>query len=390
MKTVSAVTSAVFLIILFGFGAAFWMLPDQTFSLLENRSLQTLPRFSYRELRSGGFTASVEDYFADQFPLRDRLVECKGFAELSLGKGENNGILLGKNGQLARRTFDVRLADGTVLPASDGFDPAHVKAATDAIDRVAERMEIPFAVLLTGRTLDVAASAFSYPTEWSGKLTRTVRNGLSQKVAAPDLVGILRDRYEAGEAVYYRTDHHWTTLGAYYGYVEAMKALGEGEAVLPPESFEKTVISTSFFGTFRASGGMRFASPDTVEIWTTEDEADYQVVADGIPLEGFYSTRHLAGKDHYAVFLDGTHDVVTVTKRGAPKRKRLLIAKDSFANALAPFLARHFDLILCNLSSSRQDFTDLTALSAQYEADAVLLVYTLGNVITSDPLTRLS
>ena len=105
-------------------------------------------------------------------------------------------------------------------------------------------------------------------------------------------------------------------------------------------------------------------------------------------MEGLYSYSYLEKKDKYSVFLDGTHDVVTITKEGED-RPTLLLLKDSFANSLAPFLAQHFDLVLLNLSSTRNDYTNLSERVAEYGADRALLVYTLENVITADKLSRL-
>ena len=89
------------------------------------------------------------------------------------------------------------------------------------------------------------------------------------------------------------------------------------------------------------------------------------------------------------MFLDGTHDVVTVTKKTAQARPRLLLIKDSFANSMAPFLAQHFDLVLLNLSSARTDFTDVTALAQEYDADVVMLVYTVENMVTANKAANL-
>ena len=81
--------------------------------------------------------------------------------------------------------------------------------------------------------------------------------------------------------------------------------------------------------------------------------------------------------------------MVTVRLASGEPRPTLLLLKDSFANSLAPFLAQHFDLVLLNLSSTRTDFTDLSKAAEHYDADRVLLVYTLGNLITADRLQRL-
>ncbi len=383
------ITVSLFVVLLFGFSLAFLLTPDRTFSEQENRSLRTFPRFSWDALVSGDYSAAINDYFADQYPLRDLFVGVKAVSELALGKGENNGVLLGKNGQMAQRLFDISRADGTITKNIDRFDMLTVSRAVEGINRTAQNAKVPFHVLLTGRTLDITASSFSYANE-SGELLRAaLKENLDGSVKYIDTVPMMIEKHCLGESVYYRTDHHWTTLGAYYAYVETMRSFGMENEILPPTAFEKTVASDAFYGTSWSKGGMKFVPPDTLELWLRGNEKDFEVLADKIPLDGLYSEEYLSKKDKYSVFLDGTHDVVTVTKRGGEIRPTLLLLKDSFANSLAPFLAQHFDLILLNLSSTRSDFTNVTALVDHYGADRVLLVYTLENVIGAAKLQKL-
>lgn len=386
------VTVILFLTLIFGFSIAFLLTPDRAFSEQENRSLRTLPRFSLDSLCNGSFGDDMNDYYADQFPLRDYLVGWKGLAELGLGKGENNGILLGKGGQLAKRTFDIKTADGREITVSlDAFDPTLIDAATAGINRTAANLDVPLTVFLTGRTVDVAASAFSYPTEQSDALFARIYGGIDPSVQAINSVPMLRACYDRGEYVYYKTDHHWTTLGAYYGYVEMMKAWGMQNEILPIGHFDRQTVSERFYGTAWSAGGMKFVRPDSVEIWYAGNESDFCVIADGEELAGgLYNLDYLSKKDHYSTFLDGTHDVVTVTKRGGEERPTLLILKDSFANAAAPFLAQHFNLVLLNLSSTRNDYTNATELARKYGADRVLILYTVENLVTANKLGRLS
>lgn len=381
-------TACVFVAILLGFSVGFWILPDRSFSAEENRSLRTFPRFTWERLFDGSFSEEINEYFADQFPMRDGLVGLKGASENALLKSENNGILRGKDGQLAQRLFDVRAADGSVIADCDGFNAEHIRKAGEALTRTNESLDLPFTVLLTGRTLDVAASAFAYPREESDALLAAVRASIGDGVDYVETVPELRRRYDAGESVYYRTDHHWTTLGAYYAYVELMRSFGMESEIIPPESFSRQTVSDSFYGTAWSAGGMKQIRPDSMELWLLGNEDEFTVTADGRALEGLYSYSYLEKKDKYSVFLDGTHDVVTVKKEGE-ERQTLLLLKDSFANALAPFLAQHFDLVLLNLSSTRNDYTNLTARVTEYDADRVLIVYTLENVITADKLNRL-
>ncbi len=386
-RKLQIVTVVLFVAVLFSFSVGFWITPDRTFSEQENRSLRSFPKFTWKKLAQGAFGDEINDYFADQFPLRDLLVGLKGYSENTLLKGENNGVILGEDGQLLTRLFDMLQADGSIVPDTDVFDPATVEKAIDGINRAADASEIPFSVLLTGRVIDVAISSTSYPPVFGDALLEQLRLGIKDSADYIETVPMFREKYDAGEYVYYKTDHHWTTLGAYYAYVEIMKSFGMESEILPMSAFEREVVSTDFYGTAWSAGGMKFVSPDEIEFWTLGNESEFTVTADGRELSGFYNEAYLEKKDQYSAFLDGTHDVVTITKDGED-RPVLLLLKDSFANSLAPFLAQHFDLVLLNLSS-RRDFTDVTTLAKDYQADRALIVYTVENVVTADKLSKL-
>lgn len=382
-------TVLIFLLLIGGFAVAFLALPDRAFSPQENRGLQTLPSISAAGWISGDYADRCDDYFADQFPARDLLVGLKCRCELALGKGENDGILRGRDGYLARVLFDARTRDGRTLSDVDCVDMRQIQASCEALTRTRDALKIPFEILLTGRTIDVCASSFAYPRENSDRLLDAVQSGLGDNTLTVEAVKSLRARHDADEYVYYRTDHHWTTRGAYYAYVHLMRSFGMENAVIPEGAFEKRVVADDFYGTAWSAGGMRQVPPDEIEIWSLGNEDSFCVTADGRAINGFYSPAYLAGKDKYSFFLDGTHDVVTVTKNTDEARPRLLILKDSFANTIVPFLAQHFDLVLLNLSSVRSDFTNLSGAVEEYDADFAALIYTLENMITADRLTRL-
>lgn len=377
----------LFLSALSGFGIALFSLPEHRFSTLENRSLQTIPDFTVSDLASGEFAARVNSFFADQFPLRDGFVAVKGVAELLAGRGENDGILLGTGGTLARRSFAMRHAKGGEQADSDAFDPAFVTRATDGIRRAYEASDLPFCVLLPCRNIDVAASLYDYPDAFSESLQALLAKNLSG-IPYLDAFSLFRTHFDAGEEVYYRTDHHWTTRGAYLAYREILGAFGMEAEILPEEAFLKETASETFFGSLWSAGGMRFVAPDRIEFWHPPDEDDFVICADGNELSGFYDRSFLTGRNQYAAFLGGTHDVVTVTKKGTEDRETLAIFRDSFADALTPFLAEHFDLVLFNLSSSHKDETAITDLAEEYRADRVLILYSVANLLTADRAPR--
>ena len=381
-------TVFLFFLILFVLGSLFWLLPDRTFSTNENRSLAGRPRWTIRRFFSGEVADATNDYYADQFPARDAFVRLKALCELALGRGENDGILLGRGGQLARRRFAICRADGEVVESMDRYDEKLLDASIQGILRTEASLKQPFTVLLTGRSIDVVADAFDYPDDYSRALCSQISRGLSGSQVAVDTIASLRRHAATGEEVYYRTDHHWTMLGAYYAYCELLSHWGMGSEILPMDFFTRVTAEEPFYGTAYSAAGWSFVAPDSLELWYGEDEGEYVIRADGKALSGFYSTRHLSSHDGYATYLDGVHEIVTVEHSGGG-RPRLLLFKDSFANSIAPFLARHFDLVLLNLSSTRTDYTDFSYYAREYDADRVLLLYTLENVITTDTLSRL-
>ena len=375
------------------FGVAFWIIPDTEFSPEENRTLQTFPALSAEDWLEGKVSIRLINYYSDQFPLRKSWLSLHALGELGLGRGESNGVLLGKNQQLAVRRFDAYVSLTERLEDSDHYHPAHIQKGLDALVNLNESLtedEIPLTVLLPPRTIDVTVEDFGYPADLIDRLDETIQSTLREGgVNSVELLATFRDMHESGEYVYYRTDHHWTTLGAYTAYTAVMDSFGMGEHTLPTDAFRIRSVP-GFYGTTYSRSGMLFIPPDTLEIWEAADGSDSRYTVtdeDGktvIPA-GFINEAYLTEKDKYAAFLDGTHSVLFITDRETAargqSRPRLLLARDSFANSMVPFLARHFDICMVNLSGGK---TNLSELAALYGCDRVLIVCNRENLITSD------
>ena len=153
----------------------------------------------------------------------------------------------------------------------------------------------------------------------------------------------------ADEYIYFRTDHHWTTLGAYYGY-EAIAA-GLGLEVQPLEKLKAETVSNDFLGTYDSkvntgiTGGV---DADSITIYSSAEIDKAVMIWDNDKdktFDSIYKMDALKGKDKYTVFFGGNHsvtDIKTENKTG----KTLLIIKDSFAHNLAPFLIKDYDRII--------------------------------------------
>ena len=121
-------------------------------------------------------------------------------------------------------------------------------------------------------------------------------------------------------SVCYIAGNHDMTLGKRV-FDDIMKSFGMENDIILSENFQKETVSSDFYGTFAAKSGFYFVGADSIELWHLGNEDDFLVTADGRTLDGgFYNRAHLNGNDQYSVFLDGTHDVVTVTKKDGENR----------------------------------------------------------------------
>ena len=355
------------------FSVLFLVLPEKSFSETENRPLQTAPAVTGETFLSGTLADQTNLWFSDQFPLRDGFVRLKSAFELLLCKGENNGVLF-SDSQLAVRAFDAYDSRLHITEDADWFFVPTVEAQLKRYGELVGRVSVPVITLIPPRTVDVADGAFPYDRPYGDGLYDLISEILPEKAGYRELLPDLRAAYERGEYVIYRTDHHWTTLGAYTAYRKIASALGVNE-ILQLEQWNKTEIP-DFFGTTAARASFPFVSPDVITLY--DDGEKYTLTADGETLDGLYDFRRAKSSDKYTVFLGGTHGITTVKGKG-DDRKTLLILKDSFADSLIPFLAHHFDIVALDLKTH----SDLTSAVGEYHPDAVLVVYNAENLITN-------
>lgn len=361
---------------------AFLVMPDRAFSEQENRNLQQSPELTKDSFFSGQFAKDINVYFADQFPLRDLFVRIKSGSELAFLKGENNGVLYSKD-QLAVKDFMAYRSIAQAPIETDRIYLDSVRAQTEAVERLGQTLDVPLVTVLPPRTIDIADSVFSYDRPDGDAVFEIFDEVLTEKAGYIDVLGLLRPKYESGEYVYYKTDHHWTTLGAYYVYCEIMTQLGKADSIIPKDEFEIEYVP-DFSGTTAGKASFPIYTKDTLELWHLPDDNEYLINSDGVDENEFYEREFLDKSDKYSVFFGGTKAVTTITLPGAD-RETLLIAKDSFANSLIPFLAREFDIVALNLSSS----TFVSTFAEVYEADAVLVVFNVENIITTGHLGKL-
>lgn len=331
-----------FLAALVGLGAWQAMAPEKAYSDQERRYLAQRPEFSVEGLLSGDFGEDYEEYLSDQFPMRDAWVRLYTLAELSRGQRDVNGVYVGKDGWLLEKydqeSLETELLDEN-LETFAGFLLG--MGETLGQDRVRVLLA-PSSAQIEREKLPDLASPYDQG-QVVGRLEALLGEGGAKMVIPAEQA--LAEGANRGEELYYRTDHHWTALGAYRAY-EAWAA-SAGLSVLPLEAFEQQVVSRDFLGTIQAKVNLP-VSPDAITLFLPKEGGPFHVVYDGGAKEAdsLYSMEALEGTDQYSVYLDGNHGLTWIRNQGISEDRagtRLLIVKDSFAHSFAPFAANHFE-----------------------------------------------
>lgn len=355
------------------------MTPIKEFSPSENRRLEQKPKISLSLISNGKFTKSFEKYISDQFPLRDFWIGIKSNVEKFIGKKESNGVFLGKDGYLLqdfKTPSDKTVND--IVKSINAFAEYNKNVNTYF-------MLVPTSIKIYEDKLPNFAS-----TENELKYINIMRERLDKDISFIPTYETLKSK--KNEYIYYKTDHHWTTNGAYYGYEALVKHMGF--TPLKKNNFNIKDLSTEFLGSLYSRGGFRNLSYDTIQSYIPKniENINYEVWYSDTnkTLNSFYNKEKLNEKDKYAVFFDSNHPLVKIKTKVQDniKDKKLLVIKDSYANCLVPFLTSHYGEIY--MVDLRYYDKDLNELIKSEDIDDTLILYNANTFFEDASITNIS
>ncbi|MDT9727169.1 hypothetical protein DUZ99_19590 [Xylanibacillus composti] len=308
-----------------------WLTPDKSFSEAENRVLERKPSFSMRSLLSGAFATHYEQYATDQFALRDLWIGIKTTADRAWGKRDNNGVYLGADGYLIQ-SFSS--------PSDDEVDER--MEAIHSFHRATPGLRKYLMLAPTAASLFRAKLPAYAPVGDEQAVLNQVRQWIElhgSDIRYVDVYSALYQKRE--EPIMYKTDHHWTTRGAYYAYRELSEQMGV--VAKEPAAFHIRKVTDAFYGSLYSKSGYHHLQPDRIDLYIPKEGARMKVeyVEEGRVADSLYEMDNLNKKDSYTVFMDGNHSLVRITTDQTDGNK-LLVVKDSYANSFIPFLTEHF------------------------------------------------
>lgn len=371
------IPAVVFLIFIYGMALWFLFSPKTDYSSSEKRYLQKFPDANVEKVLSGEFGSEFETFFADRFPQRNTWVGINAYTTLAEGNNGASGVYNCKNGYLINKPV-----------STDNNLDKNVGAVVD----FAKTIDAPTTVMLvpsTGYIADDVLPTFHDKYNDDEDISKISSTLSKEKIGFVDLRERFKSEYKNGSQLYYKTDHHWTTKGAYTGYQELCKALG----ITPiDDSTLKKDSYPDFYGTTYSSSGFWLTPPDNIETWSNPKNSDKNIsvkITEGANVKtsgSMYFTDHLKEDDKYPVFIDGNHALTEITNTNA-KNGTILLIKDSFSHSLAPFLAENYSkVVLVDLRYYKESVSQLVST---YNPEQVVVLYGIDNLATDTDIVWL-
>lgn len=368
-----------FVFLIFIFGMAIWFLfsPKSDYSSAEKRYLQQFPDASIENISNGTFGEEFESFFADQFPMRNLWVGFNSYFSLYTGNNGTNGVYNCKNDYLIN------------VPVSTDNN---ISKNLSVITKFKNNIDVPMTVMFAPSTGYIADDVLpNVHNEYNDDVYfENIGKTLSQNdIEFVDLRETFKEEYKNGTQLYYKTDHHWTTAGAYTAYTKLCESLGTTPT--PKDSFDIKSYD-GFYGTTYSTSGFLMTPSDSIEVWENpnNDENNIKVkITEGKQTTEYNSMffyDHLEEDDKYPVFIDGNHALTEITNTSA-KGGTLVMIKDSFSHCLAPFLADNYSKII--LVDMRYYKLSVSDLIEQENPEQVVVLYGIDNIATDTDIVWL-
>lgn len=328
--TIRTKTAALLTMGVLALSTGFLLLDKQEFSEHENRYLEKFPEISWERIESGEYMKDLNSYLCDHFPLRDFFIGMKSKAEIAVGKREINQVFIAGDGYLIE---NYKKPENTEQIAGIFKAFGEKEDVSQAEIRL---MLVPTASYIYREKLPAFARMESQ-METARQIYK--ESGLTFIDCSEELAA-----HKEEQPLYYRTDHHWTTYGAYIGYLAYCREMGLEPVKL--EELEAETVTEDFKGTIYSKVNDYTRPGEPITIYKNPaDQLTVYYEDTKETTDSLYNLDYTRQKDKYSLFLNNLHPLIEITNETASTDRELVIVKDSYANSMVPFLTRHFKKI---------------------------------------------
>lgn len=348
-------------------------LPDKKFSAEENRLLQTMPKLSISSIFSGRFETKAESYAADQFMLRNMFIKMKSSFDTSLGSTESNNVFMCKDNYLME---NISKADAKKME-NNYNSLAKLKQLYPNINM--DFMLVPNAANIMFDKLPL----FAVTEDQNKQMDDFFKKIQSIGINPVDVRDTFKNNKEKIE-LYYHTDHHWTTDGAYLAYQDFAKKNKLNSNI----KYDALAVKNDFRGTLASKSGFTNGLNDMIKIYLPKEGQNYKnsVIFYSDTKEKtteFYKLNNLKKKDTYTVFGGSNHPIYSI-KTPVSSQRKLLLIKDSYANSFIPFLSQDYREII--VIDPRYFYDDISEIIKANGITDVLFLYNANTFFNDNSL----
>ena len=346
-----------------GFTAFFTLgtifMPDRKFSQMENRPLAQKPQISGENVISGQFGQDTEKYMSDQIILKDGMVKLKTGCDRLMGRTLINGVYFGDDGYMLQRYSE---------------NEAQLTENAGAIKAFADSCTVPVDMILSPNSICLNANKLPSGAVSDDQLKSVAKFNslLGENIEVYNAFDDLKALENSGIQAFYRTDHHWTSSAARAVCDGWLESIGESGT----DAAYEYVTVPGFYGTLYSKAPSPSAEADEFGYYINPDgKYNVEFILEQEEMDGFIDGEKLSEKDKYGAFFGGNYALMKITSN-APGGKKLLVLKDSYANAMLPLLADKYseiwvmDLRYCKTMTASE-------VIEQNGIERVLMIYNL-------------
>lgn len=339
-----------------------FVIPNKEFSESENRMLAKMPRFKIEELVNGKYVDKLNDYINDQFVFRDIWLKIKSVEERLLGKTENNGVYIGKDGYLFEKIKYTNESE------------EKIKSLVQTINNFQKNTNITTYFLLIPNSIYINQDKLPKYAETFDQ-EKVIKNtyDMTENIITVNTIDTLKQNKD--KYIFFKTDHHMTSDGAYLIYLEFCKKAN----ISPVTEYIKEEVTGSFLGSFDSKAQMLNQEKDKIIVYKNSNNTEgITAYYDKETTNSIFNEEFLSKKDKYSYFLNGNNAKVVV-KTKQENGKKLLVIKDSYAHIMAQFLCQNYEEI--HFIDPRYFNASIEEYAKQNNINETIFLYNVANII---------
>ena len=351
--------------------------PKQVFSEEENRMLATIPRFSFESFVNGDYLNGVNDYINDHFAFRNIYLKVNSWWEIDvMGKKENNGVYIGKDGYLFEK---FKYNDNEKENAN-----TNAEIISDFANKMKEQ-NVPTYFILAPNSIYINNDKLPNNVEVPNQ--EEIIKQIYSETEDTNNINVVESlkKENKNKQLYFKTDHHINSAGAYIIYREYCKAANIATKEI--DNFNRVTISNEFLGTFDSKAQLLNQQPDELFVYKNENNTNVkEAIYDKQTTNSIFNEEYLKGKDKYSYFLNGNNSLAII-KTNVNNGKKLLVIKDSYAHIMSQFLCQNYSEV--HFLNPRHTNFDYAEYAKENKITDVLFLYNVSTFVQDTNLKKI-